>query len=306
MKVLAEGLRFPEGPVALPDGTLLVVEIASGCLSRILPDGRVEVVARPGGGPNGAAIGPGGYCYVCNNGGMRWVEDAHGLRPAGQPQDYSGGRIERVDLTTGAVQVVLEEVEGRPLKGPNDLVFDAHGGFWFTDLGKARDREMDRGSVHYCPGDGTPAREIIFPLITPNGIALSPDGRCLYVAETVSARIWRFDLDGPGVVRHAGWPSVHGGVPIATLTGYARPDSMAVEASGNLCVATLGTGGITVLDPQGDLVEFVPLPDSHVTNICFGGSDMCSAFVTLSGSGRLACLPWPRPGLALAWQQACL
>ena len=95
---IARGFRFPEGPVAMADGSVLVVEIARGTLTRVMPDGSTSVVASPGGGPNGAAIGPDGACYLCNNGGFRWHEDAQGLRPILQADDYSGGRIERVDL----------------------------------------------------------------------------------------------------------------------------------------------------------------------------------------------------------------
>jgi len=105
--VIAQGLRFPEGPIAMPDGSVLLVEIERGTLSRVTPDGRVEVVATPGGGPNGAAIGPDGKVYLCNNGGFEWHElKTGGKRPGHQPADYSGGRIERVDLKTGQVEVL--------------------------------------------------------------------------------------------------------------------------------------------------------------------------------------------------------
>ena len=134
--VLAEGLRFPEGPIAMPDGSVLVVEIARGTLSRVV-DGEVEVIADLGGGPNGAAIGPDGYCYVCNNGGFQWTESSDGrLWPGFEPENYSNGRIEVVDLETRRVQVLYTQCDGLPLRGPNDLVFDSHGGFWFTDHGK--------------------------------------------------------------------------------------------------------------------------------------------------------------------------
>lgn len=299
MRVLATSLRFPEGPVALDDGSVVLMEIEAGTLTRILPDGRRHVVAHLGGGPNGAAIAPDGRCHVCNNGGMAWTRDEHGLRPTGQPADYSGGRIERVDLATGANEVLWGLGRGAALRGPNDIVFDADGGYWLTDLGKARAREIDRGSVYYASADGQRLTEVIFPMITPNGIALSPDGRTLYVAETIPSRLWRFELAGFGELKRARYPSPHGGIPMATLPGFRRPDSIAVEACGNICLATLGEGGISVISPRGEHVDFVPLPDSHVTNICFGGPDMRTAFITLSGTGRLIAMPWPREGLRL-------
>ena len=107
MKTICEGLRFPEGPVALADGSVLLVEIEAGALTRVFPDGRKVVVARPGGGPNGLAIGPDGAAYVCNNGGFEWHQAPEGgLMPGMQPANYSGGRIERIDLHTGEVRVL--------------------------------------------------------------------------------------------------------------------------------------------------------------------------------------------------------
>src|SRR5690349_527016 len=103
MRTLAEGLAFPEGPVALADGAVLTAEIAAGSLRRVMPDGTVAPVARPGGGPNGAAIGVDGRCYICNNGGFKWHVEGRHRRPVQQADDYRGGRIERVDLATGAV-----------------------------------------------------------------------------------------------------------------------------------------------------------------------------------------------------------
>src|SRR4051794_8292175 len=185
IREIASGLQFPEGPVAMNDGSILLVEIARGTLSRVTPDGRIHVLAALGGGPNGAAVGPDGAIYVCNNGGFRWATEADGChRPVGQAEDYSGGRIERVDLATGRFDRLYDAVEGQPLRGPNDIVFDAHGGFYFTDLGKVRALDMDRGGVFYARPDGGSARVIARPVMTPNGVALSPDGRTLYYAET--------------------------------------------------------------------------------------------------------------------------
>ncbi len=299
MKVIAENLQFPEGPLVLPDGTLAVVEIRRGTLTQVLRDGRTRVIAETGGGPNGAALGPDGAVYVCNNGGFRWIPRGNALLPGPQPDGYSGGRIERVDLATGKVERLYDRVGDHPLRGPNDLVFDAHGGFWFTDLGKMRPREFDRGGIYYARADGSMIREVVHPVSRPNGIGLSPDGRTLYVAETETARLWAWPVTAPGELAREPFPSPHGGRLVHVAPTYRGFDSLAVEADGNVCVATLFEGGISVCAPGGGLVEFVPLDDPFTTNICFGGPGMRTAYVTLSTSGRLVELPWPRAGLAL-------
>jgi gluconolactonase len=300
---IASGLQFPEGPVAMEDGSVLLVEIARGTLSRVTPDGRIHVVAQLGGGPNGAAIGPDGAVYVCNNGGFEWATEVDGcFRPVAQAQDYTGGRIERVNLATGKSERLFDAVDGIGLRGPNDIVFDAQGGFYFTDLGKARAHDMDHGGVFYAPAAGGVPSTIARPALTPNGVALSPDGRTLYYAETAGARLWAFDITAPGQVRKDPWPSPHGGRMLVASPGghYQRFDSMAVDAFGNLHVATLIRGGISVVSPDGRRVHHVPLPDRMVTNLCFGGRDLRTVYVTLSGSGRLVAIDgWPTPGLRL-------
>ncbi|MDE2300115.1 MAG: SMP-30/gluconolactonase/LRE family protein, partial [Burkholderiales bacterium] len=138
--------------------------------------------------------------------------------------------------------------------------------------------------------------------ITPNGIALSPDGNTLYYAETEGARLWAYDIAAPGQVRKDGWPSPNGARMVTASPGnhWQRFDSMAVDAFGNLCVATLMHGGISIVSPDGSMTSHVPLPDRFTTNICFGGRDLRTAYVTLSGSGRLIAIDdWPVPGLAL-------
>ncbi len=301
MRELTNGLLFPEGPVALPDGSVALVEVARQTITLVGANGRKQVLAEPGGGPNGLAMGPDGAFYVTNNGGFEFHTDAEGVRPTVQAAAYSGGRLERIDRATGAVQTLYTETgNGHALRGPNDLVVDRQGGIWFTDLGKRRPRDLDYGGVYYAAADGSSITEAAHPFLTANGIGLSPDETVLYVAETEGARLWAFDLEAPGRIRKHPWPSPHGGRLVYTAGNvYERFDSLAVEASGNICVATLMNGGISVIAPSGELVEFVPMPDRYTTNICFGGPDLKTAYITLSQSSRLVAMDWARAGLAL-------
>ena len=305
-RIVATGLAFPEGPVAMPDGSVILVEIRAGNLTRVLPGGAKEVIAHVGGGPNGAAIGPDGHAYICNNGGFKWYDRDGMMLPGHQADDYAGGRIERVNLATGQVERLYDAVDGRRLRGPNDIVFDAHGGFWFTDLGKGRNADLDRGGIFYGRVDGSLVKQVAWPLLTPNGIGLSPDGRTLYAAETESCRVYAWNILAPGEVDTTPADAPKGGRMIYASPTFARFDSLAVEADGNVCVATLHQSGITVVSPVGGRVEFVPVApgrDWMVTNICFGGADMKTAWVTCSGTGTLVEMAWARPGLKLLQQR---
>ena len=232
-RVIARGLGFPEGPVAMADSSVVLVEIERQTVTRVFPDGRTAVLARTGGGPNGLALGPDGAFYVCNNGGFAWRLEAGLLRPVAQASDYAGGRIERVDPADGSVRLLYDRCGGHALRGPNDLVFD---------------------------------------------------------------------LTGPGVARKAPFPSPHGGRLVAGLAGFQRFDSLAVDAAGNICVATLVSGAITVFAPDGTVLRQVPMGDPMTTNICFDGPERRTAFITLSGRGELVAMDWPGPGLALAYE----
>jgi len=300
MKTIARGLQFPEGPIAMPDGSLLLVEIARETLSRVTPDGKVEVVASIPGGPNGAAIGPDGRVYVCNNGGFGWIRENGTCRTNGPAPGYTHGGIDVVDLASGDVQRLYEEVDGQLLKGPNDLVFDSHGGFYFTDTGKGRERDLDRGYVYYAKVDGSGIREVAGGLFLPNGIGLSADGSRLYVAETVTARLWSWDIVAPGVLSKKPWPSPNGGHCVFGMPGYARFDSLAVTASGSICIAALDNCSIVEVKPDGSHRSH-GVPDLLVTNLCFGGDDLRTAYVTLSYEGRVCAMDWHEPGLRLAY-----
>jgi gluconolactonase len=310
LRVVASGLRFPEGPVTLPNGDVLVVEMARGTLSRVTPQGAIEVVAETGGSPNSAAIGPepDGRAYICQAGGFRFHEPKPGLLvPGYQPPDYTGGRIQVVDMESGKVEDLYTECNDNRLSGPNDIVFDDEGGFWFTDHGKVRKRDRDHGGIYYAKADGSFIREALYPVDHPNGIGLSPDGASVVFAETQQARLYRFPVVGPGVIDASDFLSL---VPkdssylAAALTTPSLFDSLAVDAAGHVLVGTcVWNPGITEWSPLDGSIQHHVLPDDlwdpFVTNICFGGADLRTVFITSSGYGRLLAADWHSAGLAL-------
>ncbi|MET0325955.1 MAG: SMP-30/gluconolactonase/LRE family protein [Ilumatobacteraceae bacterium] len=298
---VTDGLAFPEGPIAMPDGTVVLVELFGPRLTRVHPDGTKETIAEIPGGPNGAAVGPGGLIYLCNNGGRFTPVDMGGLMFPGpySADRYIGGRIQTVDPATGTVTDLYTECDGRPLWAPNDLVFDGHGGFYFTDHGLTDDeaRVHHLSGVYYATADGSSITEVAFPVDAPNGIGLSPDGTKLYWAETINGRLTQRDVVSPGVL--APPPPADPSVCLYGFPGLQLLDSLAVDSAGNVCVATILNGGVSVVSPAGELVDFVATGDIITTNICFGGDDLTTAYITASTTGRLLRTTWPRPGAPL-------
>ena len=227
--MLAEGLGFPEGPVAMGDGSVIFVEIRAGRLSRVDRQGSLSVVAEVGGGPNGAAVGPDGAVYVCNNGGF-------------SRRNRAVPSIQRVDLSTGDARTVYTGLDDRPLKSPNDLVFDSVGNFWFTDFAD--------GAIYYATPDGGSLTLALEGLNGPNGIGLSPGGDVLYWAETYTRQVHRRRLSAPGVMVDSppfDVQSLMRGLTldrwtvVAGLPGVEELDSLAVEAGGRCASAPSST-----------------------------------------------------------------
>jgi gluconolactonase len=294
VQVFADGLAFPEGPVAMADGSLIFGEVRAGRVSRCDANHHVSLVAEVGGGPNGVAMGPDGVLFVANRGDRG--DDAK-CPPC----------IQTVDPNTGKVDVLYTEVDGVALASPNDLVFDSTGHFWFTDFGT--------GEIFYAAADGSQITRAITGLANPNGIGLSPDGTVLYWAQTLVRQVLRRKLSAPGQVIAS--PGCTIGVLMTTgsidpegllvgLPGYQELDSLAIDSSGAVCVGTLTDSGITVIPADGGPIQKLTFPehlnDGAFTNICFGGPDMQTAYVTASMTGRVLTFRWPRPGLRLAYQ----
>jgi gluconolactonase len=297
IELVTDGLGFPEGPIAMADGSVILTEIERGVLTRVTPDGRKSTVAQCGGGPNGAAIGPDGAIWVTNNGGaFMWLKQDGLTIPGQTPPEHKGGSIQRVDIATGKVETIYDACDGRPLFGPNDLVFDNTGGFWFTDHGSGTPTGRNYGGLYYARSDGSKIVCARGHMISPNGVGLSPDEKTVYVADTQLGRLWAFDIAAPGEL--APQPGFAPGRVVCNLPGFQLLDSLAVEAGGKVCVATIINGGVTAFDPDGSTEHF-PFPDLITTNICFGGTDMQDAWVTCSSTGKLYRRRWPRPGLKL-------
>src|SRR3954467_6445302 len=194
IRIIASDLGFPEGPVWMADGSVILGEISGKKVTRVAADGSKTEIGKAGGGPDGGATGPDGALYVCNNGGAVY-ETTPSFLSTGPALDYKNGSIQRIDLKTGETRTLYSEVNGHKLSAPNDIVFDKQGGFYFTDLGKRYANHRDNGGLYYALPDGSKIVCISYPFVSPNGCGLSPDGKVLYVADTVSARLCAFDIE---------------------------------------------------------------------------------------------------------------
>jgi gluconolactonase len=285
--VLTDGLQFPEGPVWGLDGTLYVTEITGGRITAIASNGSKRTFAETGGAPNGAALGPDGYLYVTNNGGK------------------NPGYIQRID-PHGKVEKLYEQCDGQPFQGPNDLVMDTHGGFYFTDPGPLSREGTKFGHLYYARRDGSSVKRMQYLFLLPNGIALTPDDATLIVLESLTSRVWAIPIESPGVLGQVdagarsgsprSWPV---SALLATVPQPAAPDGMCVDAAGNLLICAHNGGMVSVHAPDGTLLSQIAVEDRRLTNCCFGGDDFQTLYITESGLGRVVSVRWDRPGLRL-------
>jgi gluconolactonase len=293
-RIVATGFAFPEGPSIDRHGVLYVTELARGCVSTVI-DGRRSVFAALRGSPNGSAFGADGMLYVCNNGGNWPPTPSSGNKHGG-----GGGQASiQAVRPDGMFTTLLTAIDGKPLNGPNDICFDDHRGFYFSDpawaprtaQGVARAEQSPPGDVCYVARDGRPSR-VWGGLLFPNGLHVTPDGKALVVAETGTGRVWWAAIHAPGVLGHR---------EVAIDLGLASGlDGMCFDAEGRLLIAGCGSASVHVLATDlHRLEQTITLSDPAITNLCFGGPDHRTLFITAASEGRVTSIVWPVPGMRL-------
>ncbi len=259
---------FLEGPVFDQAGNLYVADIPFGRIFRVDAAGRWTLIAEYDGEPNG----------------MKFVDD-HTLLVA----DYRNGLV-RVDVRTGQVAPLLERRNSERFKGVNDLVIDAEGNVYFTDQGQSGLHDPS-GRLYRLRPDGR-LDLLLSNVPSPNGVALSPDGRVLYLAVTRGNCVWRVPLLPDGSVAKVG--------QFFTSYGPSGPDGLAVDIHGRLLVANPGLGLVWVLNARAEPVVVLRGPaGASITNLAFGGPDRSTVFVTDSTHGRVLMRQLDAPGVVL-------
>jgi gluconolactonase len=258
ISTLAASIGFTEGPVWLPaTGELLVTSISRGLLYRVpLRGDEAEVAAETGGGPNGLALAPGGVVCVAQNG--------NATIQSRSPREVSPG----IQLARG------DDVEDAVVSGcgaPNDLVVGPDGLLWFTDPHPSdpcvRTYDFESGRVERVL-DGIPF---------PNGLAFGLDQDQLFVADSESGSILRYELGG----------GLRGPTVFASVPG-GGPDGIAFDREGNLYVAAFDADEVAVFDAEGHRAATFPTGErSRPTNLCFAGDDLSTLVVTAASGGRV-------------------
>ncbi|SEB15907.1 SMP-30/gluconolactonase/LRE family protein [Variovorax sp. YR216] len=260
---------FLEGPVFDDAGNLYVTDIPWGRIFRIDPQGGWSLVAEYDGEPNG----------------MKFLDAATLLIT-----DYKNGLMQ-LDVESGRVTPFLARRNSERFKGVNDLVFDASGNLYFTDQGQTGLHDPT-GRLYRLGRDGR-LDLLLDNIPSPNGVALSPDEKVLYLAVTRGNCVWRIPLLPDGSVAKVG--------QFFTSYGPSGPDGLAVDAQGRLLIANPGLGYVWVLNGRAEPVEVLRgPPGASITNLAFGGPERRTLFVTDSTHGHVLCAGMEASGLPLA------
>jgi gluconolactonase len=244
--LLASDLGFPEGPVVMPDGAIVFCDGNTGELRR-WEQGALSHFALTGGSPWGAVLGSDNAIYVTQGGNV-----------PGSGDESAICGIQRV-RADGTVELLASEIDGHVLAAPNDLAFGPDGRLYFTESGTEQDPRVDTptpGRLFVLDSSGNGEMLLERPDVYPNGIAFDAQRR-LYWTESMAHRVCRLD-DGEATI-------------FSQLTDGHVPDGMAFAQDGRLFVCTTISGGVTVLSPEGEILEEISLGE-HATNCIFDSS----------------------------------
>ena len=275
----ASSVAFTEGPAAAVDGTVYFSDITNNRIMRFDPaKGETSVFRQPSGRANGLLFDPQGRLLACE--GNEWG-DNDGNR-----------RITRTDLSTGEIEVLTERYDGKRYNAPNDIAVCSNGRIFFTDpCYHDRDRmELDHESVYRIDPDGNVTPVISQPDIErPNGIALGPDEKTLYLIDSCpvvggNRKIWAFDLSEEGILSNQR--------VVFDFAPGRGGDGMAVDQQENLYIAA-GIArprgphetadvppGIWIITPEGQIQGRIPIPEDALTNVTFGDDDLKTLYIT--------------------------
>jgi gluconolactonase len=279
---VAARVALLEGPAFDGEGNLFFSDIYADKIYRMTPDGKVSTFRSSSGRTNGNTFDARGRLISCE----------------GAEQGPGGGRrIVRTDLSTGKLEVLTDRYQGRRYNSPNDVVADAKGLVWFTDPFYGDDRstlELDAEAVYRIDPDGTVTRVLSQPDVErPNGLALTPDGRTLYVIDSHTRpggnrKIWAFEVADNG--------TLSGRRQVFDFGKGRGGDGLRLDERGNLWVAAgimfpRHSGetadvppGVYAITPRGELLGRVPIPEDLCTNLAFGGPGRKTLHVTAGKS----------------------
>lgn len=260
---------FLEGPVLDEAGNLYVSDIPWGRIFRIDAQGAWSLVTEYDGEPNGLKFLDTGTLLIT---------------------DYKNGLMQ-LDVRSGQVSPFLPRRNSERFKGVNDLVFDRAGNLYFTDQGQTGLHDPT-GRLYRLGSDGR-LDLLLDNIPSPNGVALSPDEKVLYLAVTRGNCVWRVPLLGDGSVAKVS--------QFFTSYGPSGPDGLAVDAQGQVLVANPGLGYVWVLNARAQPVQVLRGPaGASTTNLAFGGPARRTLFVTDSTHGHVLMAEMDTPGLPLA------
>ncbi|MBL8362478.1 MAG: SMP-30/gluconolactonase/LRE family protein [Rubrivivax sp.] len=259
---------FLEGPVFDGDGNLYVTDIPFGRIFRIDPMGTWEQVAAWDGEPNGA----------------KFLNDRELI-----VTDYRNGLM-AVDVRSGSVRPLLDRRNSERFKGVNDLIFDRRGNLYFTDQGQTGLHDPS-GRLYRLRTDGQ-LDVLLANVPSPNGVALSPDERVVYLAVTRGNQVWRVPLQDDGSVSKVG--------AYFTSYGPSGPDGLAVDQTGRVVVANPGLGYAWVLNHRAEPeIVLRSCAGTSLTNVAFGGPGRTTLYCTESVTASVLRAPLDQPGLPL-------